>query len=444
MPPLLEPRLPKNTSKPSKKKTESKNASVSAPLARALPSAGATQESQVSELGRGHAYYRAQLHLARMLSEKCDLADAHRVYLETFESAKAEKHVSAMVESLIGLLRLASDALDQDAITKWDRELDRILALGPELVPATLWYCKGIVEVRLNNPMRAQRYFHRFLRITRTPSDSDNLSGEFELLSREECEARAWVALAGCCRSRGQVDRAEFIARSALKEFGEKRYRGINGGLQHLLGRISESRREFGLAEKYYKQAYSTLVEEHNWYFYLYVLYSFARLARLKQEYAQAYQYLDLMERAAKGPEFGALQSEISMERKRLETDAVDLLIDTRKGVIRTRAGESINLRKQHVLLGILEELSIAHLQAGPDGNAGLSKAEIIERVWQERYRPEAHDNKLYYNINRLRKLLEPDMKNPQYLLNWREGYRLAPGLKVQKLGHTLKKGGEL
>jgi hypothetical protein len=150
------------------------------------------------------------------------------------------------------------------------------------------------------------------------------------------------------------------------------------------------------------------------------------------------------MERAAKGPEFGALQSEISMERKRLETDAVDLLIDTRKGVIRTRAGESINLRKQHVLLGILEELSIAHLQAGPDGNAGLSKAEIIERVWQERYRPEAHDNKLYYNINRLRKLLEPDMKNPQYLLNWREGYRLAPGLKVQKLGHTLKKGGEL
>ena len=65
----------------------------------------------------------------------------------------------------------------------------------------------------------------------------------------------------------------------------------------------------------------------------------------------------------------------------------------------------------------------------------GLSKAEIIERVWNESYRPEAHDNKLYYNINRLRKLLEPDVRKPQYLLNWKEGYRLAPGLKVQLVG---------
>ena len=58
----------------------------------------------------------------------------------------------------------------------------------------------------------------------------------------------------------------------------------------------------------------------------------------------------------------------------------------------------------------------------------GLSKAEIIQHVWSEPYRPEAHDNKLYYNINRLRKLIEPDVRKPQYLLNWKEGYRLAPG----------------
>lgn len=72
--------------------------------------------------------------------------------------------------------------------------------------------------------------------------------------------------------------------------------------------------------------------------------------------------------------------------------------------------------------------------QAGESG-AGLSKAEIIQRVWKEKYRPEAHDNKLYYNINRLRKLIEPDTKHPQYLLNWREGYRLAPGLRVRLEG---------
>jgi DNA-binding winged helix-turn-helix (wHTH) protein len=75
--------------------------------------------------------------------------------------------------------------------------------------------------------------------------------------------------------------------------------------------------------------------------------------------------------------------------------------------------------------------LSKAHGRNGEDLERGLSKAEIIEHVWKEAYRPEAHDNKLYYNINRLRKLIEPDVRNPQYLLNWKEGYRLAPGLRV-------------
>jgi DNA-binding winged helix-turn-helix (wHTH) protein len=67
-----------------------------------------------------------------------------------------------------------------------------------------------------------------------------------------------------------------------------------------------------------------------------------------------------------------------------------------------------------------------------------------FSRVWKEKYRPEVHDNKLYYNINRLRKLIEPDMKHPKYLMNWREGYRLAPGLKVQFVGGTISKKGKL
>ena len=50
-----------------------------------------------------------------------------------------------------------------------------------------------------------------------------------------------------------------------------------------------------------------------------------------------------------------------------------------------------------------------------------------------------SHDNKLYYNINRLRKLIEPNFREPRYLLNWKEGYRLAPGLRVQLLSAAEK-----
>jgi DNA-binding winged helix-turn-helix (wHTH) protein len=131
------------------------------------------------------------------------------------------------------------------------------------------------------------------------------------------------------------------------------------------------------------------------------------------------------------------LLSEIQAERTRLEQDAVDLLIDSRRCLVQTRESGSIALGKQYVLLQILEALSHAHGRPGEDDERGLSKAEIIQRVWKESYRPEAHDNKLYYNINRLRKLIEPDVRKPQYLLNWKEGYRLAPGLKVHLVGQS-------
>src|ERR1700751_4646 len=155
----------------------------------------------------------------------------------------------------------------------------------------------------------------------------------------------------------------------------------------------------------------------------------------MQQNYSQAYWYVDLVDKAAPGAEFGLLRREIALEKAKLEQDAVDLSIDSRKGTIKTRETGQISLRKQYVLLHILEALSNAHGKEGDDMERGLSKAEIIQHVWNEPYRPEAHDNKLYYNINRLRKLIEPDVRKPQYLRNWKEGNRLAPGLRVPYIG---------
>ena len=144
------------------------------------------------------------------------------------------------------------------------------------------------------------------------------------------------------------------------------------------------------------------------------------------------------MDKAASAPEFGLLRREVAAERSRLEQDAVDLLIDSRKGTIRTRENSQVSLGKQYVLLHILEALSDAHGRSGNDQERGLSKAEIIEYVWKESYRPDVHDNKLYYNINRIRKLIEPNVREPQYLLNWKEGYRLAPGLRIHYVGNQM------
>lgn len=378
------------------------------------------------------------LRFARILAEKCELAEARRIYEETYAQALLEDHFTAMVEAISGLLRLAAEALDEDAIRKWDGELDRMIADHPKLMPATLWYCKGMTALRMLDPRVAQRHFLRFLRLSsgeRTPA------GNFQFLTRDECIARAWSVLAMAARDQGKPLRAQWIVEATLKRFGSLNLRQVNGTLYHLLGRIAEKRRDYDTALKWFKEAHSTVLVEHNWYYYLYILYSYARIARAQQNYPLAYQYLEMMDKAASGPEFGSIRKEIQGERLRLEQDAVDLLIDSRKGIVRTRESGPISLRKQYVLLSILEELSSAHSEPGAEAAVGLSKAEIIERVWHEDYRPEAHDNKLYYNINRLRKLIEPDMKKPQYLLNWREGYRLAPGLRVQKVGGQRKNG---
>jgi DNA-binding winged helix-turn-helix (wHTH) protein len=298
-------------------------------------------------------------------------------------------------------------------------------------VPSMIWYCKGAIARHRNQVPLSQLYFHRYLRAVRTEPDTP---GSARLLTRDDGIARAWAMLAITAYQRGRIRRSRWIAEQVLAHFGDRCLKRINGNVYLLLGKLAERSRDLDGAMQAYQKSHGEFLSEHNWYYHLHVLYGYARIARHRQQYPQAYWYLDLMEKATHGPGFASLQRELRAERSRLEQDAVDLLIDSQKGVVKTRDGGQINLRKQYVLLNILQALSGAH-QVGEESGRGLSKAEIIEKVWNEQYRPEAHDNKLYYNINRLRKLLEPDMRQPQYLQNWREGYRLAPGLRVQLVG---------
>ncbi len=387
---------------------------------------------------------REALRLGYLLSEKCELKEAAGAFGRALELSKSARDYRAMMEALSGLLRLAGEALDLEAIDRWDRELDRVMAAHPHSAPPMVWYCKGVISYHRDNLKVAQRFYHRYLRAVREDlkakdSGSTELSGQ--VLTIEEQVARGWTVLAMTLFRRNRFRRAKWLAEEVLRRCEGRTIKGVNGVVHMILGRLAERERDFDCALAWYQKAHASFLSEHNWYSHLHVLYGYARVARMQQNYAQAYGYLDLLEKACSGPEFGVMRREIATERARLEQDAVDLLIDSRRGLVRTREGGQVSLRKQYLLLHILAALSQAHHRPGGDSERGLSKAEIIERVWQENYRPEAHDNKLYYNINRLRKLIEPDMKAPQYLQNWKEGYRLAPGLRVHFVG-AIEPGG--
>ncbi|MEK6580228.1 MAG: helix-turn-helix domain-containing protein [Bdellovibrionota bacterium] len=372
------------------------------------------------------------LQLAQLRCEKCELKEAQVAYGMGLEIARKRSDLRGMMEALSGLLRLAGEAQESEAVDKLAAELDRLMTRHPTQVPPMAWYCKATIARHYNEPKMAQRYLRKYLASLAEEPTPENPA---EKRVRDEAVAKGYALHAITLWQRGLPKRSIFLADILLKHYEHEKFRGINGMLYLLRGNIAEWQRDYPTALSWYQKAHGSFLGEHNWYYHLYVLYGYARLARLQQNYTQAYWYLDLLDKAASGPEFGLLRREILAERTRLQQEAVDLLIDSRKCLVKTRDGGAISLRKQYVLLAILEALSVAHNRMGEEGERGLSKAEIIQQVWKENYLPVAHDNKLYYNINRLRKLIEPDVRKPQYLLNWKEGYRLAPGLRVQRLG---------
>ena len=381
---------------------------------------GQKRESKKNRRIQARAQIQLGLQMGQLRAEKCELKEAKEAFLQALRQSKRAGDLKFMMESIAGLLRLSSEALDENSVQHWDRELDRLMSAHPKHIPPMAWYCKGAVARHRNEYRLAQRHFHRYLNAVR-----------FEGKSEESC-IRGWVMLAMILQQRGRLRRSLWLAMELLKRYEAKNYRGMNGILYLLLGTLYERQKDFKTAIRWFQKAHGQFLGDHNWYYHLYVLYGYARVARLQQNYSQAYWYLDLLDKVAASPEFGLLRREILAERSRLEEDAVDLLVDSRKGVVKTREVGPIDLHKQYILLNILEALSSAHRRPGTDLQRGLSKAEIIEAVWKEPYSPQEHDNKLYYNINRLRKLIEPDVHKPQYLLNWKKGYRLAPGLRVQ------------
>ncbi len=378
---------------------------------------------------------RELMRLGVVLAEKCALDDARKAFSEAFELARASGDVSLTAEGIARLLRMAGESRDTVEIAVWERELKALMATFPERIPSMVWYCRAVLAGQKERWRKAQGFLMQYLRAIEHEPESATLMG------RGEARARAWVMLANTFAQRNHLRRAEFLLGWVRKEFEVSRLPAINGLIYLQLGWLHLRRRDLAGAGEWIERAHGAFLAEHNWYNHLYVLYAYACLARASGDYPRAHWYLDLLERATEAPGFGFFREQVERERQRLKQDSVDLLVDGRKLQVRTRESQKISLGKQYVLLHILEALSEAH-QGTSDHERGLSKSELIEKVWGERYRPMAHDNKLYYNINRLRRLIEPDMKQPQYLLNWKEGYRLAPGLKVQVLGanNPLKK----
>ncbi len=55
----------------------------------------------------------------------------------------------------------------------------------------------------------------------------------------------------------------------------------------------------------------------------------------------------------------------------------------------------------------------------------------MAKEIWGQEYNPLRHDNNIYININRLRKLIEPNPRESGYVINGSRGYYFNPEMKV-------------
>ena len=108
----------------------------------------------------------------------------------------------------------------------------------------------------------------------------------------------------------------------------------------------------------------------------------------------------------------GQLTSETAGDNDRMEIG--DLVVDRRRHEV-SRAGRRIDLTPL--------EFQILDLLASEPGRA-WSRNDLLDRVWSTEY--EGYQRNIDPHINRLRKKVENDPKNPHYVLTVRGvGYKL-------------------
>ncbi len=165
--------------------------------------------------------------------------------------------------------------------------------------------------------------------------------------------------------------------------------------------------------------------KERDWVLFIHGVLILARILRKLGKREKVLNQLALVREAISStPDWVRVKVELDSETEALKHRTADLVIDKKRRVLRTREMMSIPVGKQFILVDILE-----YLASHPDRT--VSKKELIERVWQERYLGKPHDNRVYSNLNRLRKMIEPTLEKPTYILATTDGYRLAPKLKV-------------
>ena len=151
-------------------------------------------------------------------------------------------------------------------------------------------------------------------------------------------------------------------------------------------------------------------------------------LRRLRSDYASA----DPALRGLIARVTAALGTSLQIEAARnlaelLFAERSHLVIFQKQLKAMTRDGQLVNFAAKPLLYEILKLFCFSPQKK-------WTKEEIAEKIWNEPYNPLRHDQLIYVNIGRLKKLIEPEKFEDSVVVNLDFSYALHPGAVVRLL----------
>lgn len=203
----------------------------------------------------------------------------------------------------------------------------------------------------------------------------------------------------------------------------------IRASLGILKAQILSKQAKYNEAIKFFSNTLENL-ETRMIFYRVQALYGLALAFKGTNDYIETKKILSFSKSLLDKDEFKKyyiLHNELSQEIDKNISEP-DLAISLEKRYIKEKHRGQIDFQNQLILLDLLK-LFVNY----PGVN--FSKEEIVKDLWNEKYDPEIHNNKIYVTIKRLRDCIEPNVKKPKYIFRSKKGgYYLPQHLKVTML----------
>ncbi len=345
-----------------------------------------------------------------------DLREAASTFEVVVKGAKERGEKELYLRSVEELLRLYAELDQRKKMDKLKDQLHVMVIQENLHLSASTYYVLGVCAFYSGN-------YEASLECHQKALDMALATGNKERL----CSALCGFVMVYIMQGRYEEALAEL---EKLKVFAQSDV--ISSAIQlrvHMLGaRVLEKLERFDEALEMLWSCCDLIKKERDFFLYAHFLYAMGKVYMAQGDESLARVYLTLAQKSVSAEDMVSFSREVQAALKSLggrDATAYDIVLHESEGYIVERNKGKVVFKNQFVLLDMLKLFL-------KSPGAVYTKADLVKKVWREKYDPKVHNNKLYVTIKRLREMVESAGEKPRYIFRSKKGYYLNSGIRVR------------